>query len=65
MLVLSRRKGQSILIGDDVEVIVAEVHRSSVRIAVRAPKHMTVMRAEVATDHAPDVVERGALEEPE
>jgi carbon storage regulator len=59
MLILSRRKGQSILIGDDIEVIVTKVHRSSVKIAVRAPKHLTVMRAEVVAQH----VEPGSLEE--
>jgi carbon storage regulator len=63
MLVLSRRKGQSILIGDDIEVIVTQLHRSSVKIAVRAPKHLTVIRAEVAAEHEPDV-EPDSLEEP-
>jgi carbon storage regulator len=64
MLILSRRKGQSILIGDDIEVIVTEVHRSSVKIAVRAPKHLTVMRSEIAADHASDVVASDAFEDP-
>lgn len=52
MLVVSRRAGQGILIGDDIEVIVAKVHRSSVKLAVRAPKHLTVLRSEVASDAA-------------
>jgi carbon storage regulator len=64
MLILSHRKGQSILIGDDIEVIITEVHRSSVKIAVRAPKHLTVMRAEIAADHASDIVGSDALEDP-
>ena len=52
MLVFSRRKGQRILIGDDIEIVVTRVHRSSVKLAIRAPKHLTVLRAEIAADYA-------------
>lgn len=50
MLIISRRKGQKILIGDDIELTVTAVHRSSVKIAVRAPEHVTVIRAELLDD---------------
>jgi len=47
MLVLSRRKGQRIRIGSDIEIVVTEVHRSSVKIGIRAPAGLLVTRGEV------------------
>lgn len=48
MLIISRRAGQSIVIGDGIEITVTETHRSSVKLAIRAPRHLLVLRAEVA-----------------
>lgn len=48
MLVISRRKGQVITIGDNIEVVVTEVHRSSVKLGIVAPKTHVVMRKEAA-----------------
>ncbi len=45
MLVLSRRKGQSIKIGDTVVVHVVSVKRGTVRIAIDAPKNQKISRA--------------------
>lgn len=47
MLVLSRRPGESIMIGTDVVVTVLEVSGDTVRIGVRAPRHIAVHREEV------------------
>jgi carbon storage regulator len=47
MLVLTRKVGQSIVIGDNVEVVVLEVRGEQVRIGIRAPKDVTVHRKEV------------------
>lgn len=47
MLVLSRRPGESIMIGSDVVVTVLEVSGDTVRIGVRAPRHIAVHREEV------------------
>lgn len=47
MLVLTRRVGESILIGDDVVVTVLELSRDQVRIGIRAPRSVTVHREEV------------------
>jgi carbon storage regulator len=47
MLVISRRKGQSIAIGDDIELVVTELHRSSVKLGIRAPRGLAVLRGEV------------------
>lgn len=47
MLVLSRRPGESIMIGSDVVVTVLEVSGETVRIGVRAPREIAVHREEV------------------
>ena len=47
MLVISRRKGQRVSIGDEIELVVTEVHRSSVKLGIRAPRGLTVLRGEV------------------
>lgn len=47
MLVLTRKVNQSIVIGDEIEVIVLEVRGEQVRIGVRAPKSITVHRKEI------------------
>lgn len=47
MLVLSRRVGEKIVIGDGIVVTVVEVHRDSVRLGVDAPRSITVNRAEL------------------
>jgi carbon storage regulator len=47
MLVLSRKRKQSILIGSDIEVFVTRINRSDVRIAVRAPQDVKVLRGEL------------------
>jgi len=47
MLVISRRKGQRISIGEEIELVVTEVHRSSVKIGIRAPRGLVVLRGEI------------------
>ena len=47
MLVLSRKRDQSIMIGDDIEVIVVDVRGDKVRIGITAPKDISVHRKEV------------------
>ena len=47
MLVLSRRPGESIMIGNDVVVTVLEVSGDTVRVGVRAPQEIVVHREEV------------------
>lgn len=47
MLVLTRKVGQSIVIGDNIEVVVLEVRGEQVRVGIRAPKDVTVHRKEV------------------
>lgn len=47
MLVLTRRAGESILVGDDIVVTVLELGRDQVRIGIRAPRSVSVHREEV------------------
>lgn len=47
MLVLTRKINQSIVIGDDVEVVVLEVRGEQVRLGIRAPKQVVVHRKEI------------------
>ena len=47
MLVLSRQRDQSIMIGDDVEITIVDVRGDKVRIGINAPKEVAVHRKEV------------------
>ena len=47
MLVLSRRAGESVVIGEDVTVSVLEVRGDVVRIGIDAPRSVAVHRAEL------------------
>jgi carbon storage regulator len=47
VLVLSRRLGESVVIGDDVVVTVLEVRGDVVRIGIDAPRSVSVQRAEL------------------
>jgi carbon storage regulator len=47
MLIITRRPGEKIMVGDDVVVEVIEVSGSSVRIGIAAPKSIPVYREEI------------------
>lgn len=47
MLMMARREGETILIGDDIEVVIAHIGRTRVRVGIRAPKDLAVMAREV------------------
>ena len=47
MLVLTRRPGESIAIGDDVVVSVIEVSGARVKIGIEAPQHILILRQEL------------------
>lgn len=47
MLVLSRRVGERLVIGDDIVITVIDVRSDGVRIGIDAPRHVRVNRAEV------------------
>ena len=47
MLILSRKKGESIIIDENTEITILEVSGDKVRIGVNAPKEVTVLRSEL------------------
>ena len=46
-MVLTRRRGEAIMVGDDVKVVVLEVNGDQVRLGVEAPRAVSVHREEV------------------
>lgn len=47
MLVVSRKKGESILIGDDIEISISKIEDGSVKLAISAPRDVSILRKEV------------------
>lgn len=47
MLVLSRQRDETIMIGDDIEVTVVDIRGDKVRLGINAPKEISVHRKEV------------------
>ena len=58
MLVLSRKKNESIVINDDITIVVVEIRGDKVRLGVEAPKEVPVHRREVY-----DAIKRGENEQ--
>jgi carbon storage regulator len=47
MLILTRKVGESLLIGDDVSITILNVRGNQVKIGVKAPKEISVHREEI------------------
>ncbi len=47
MLVIKRKLNESILIGDDIEIIISEISGDKVKIAINAPSEVKIMRKEL------------------
>ncbi len=47
MLVLTRRAGESVMVGDDVVITVLEVRGEVIRLGIRAPREIQVHREEI------------------
>ncbi len=47
MLVLSRQRDETIMIGDDVEITIVDIRGEKVRLGINAPAHIPVHRKEV------------------
>lgn len=47
MLVLSRSKDQSIIINDNIKIVVVEIQGNKVRLGIEAPKDVSVDREEI------------------
>ena len=65
MLVLSRKVGERILIGDKIAVTVVKLGHGGVRIGVEAPEEMAIVREELAvamSDADREAIERSSAE---
>jgi carbon storage regulator len=50
MLVLTRRPGETILIGDDIEITVLAVDGNQIRVGIDAPEDVKILRGELLDD---------------
>jgi len=50
MLVITRKKGESLLIGNDIEITISKIDDGSVKIAIDAPREITILRKELYTE---------------
>ena len=65
-LVLTRRPGETIRIGDDISVTISAISGNQVRLAITAPRDITIDREEIyqsKLDEALDIAERRQLDE--
>lgn len=47
MLILQRKKNQSIMIGDDVEIVITEIKGDHVKVGIKAPAQLSIFRKEI------------------
>ena len=47
MLVISRKKGESLLIGEDIEITIVKIENGTVKIAINAPREISILRTEL------------------
>ena len=47
MLVIGRKKGESVIIGDNIEVTVVKVEDGTVKLSINAPKEIPILRKEL------------------
>jgi len=60
MLVLARRVDESVMIGDDIEVKLLSIDVDTVRLGIKAPKHVVILRKELYSQVAE--INRSAVE---
>ncbi|EHJ01512.1 carbon storage regulator, CsrA [Clostridium sp. DL-VIII] len=47
MLIITRKKGESLMIGDDIEIVISKIDDGSVKIGINAPKDVSILRKEI------------------
>jgi len=67
MLVITRKTEESILINDNIEITILEVSKDKVRLGVKAPRDVKIMRSELVAAKSTNVeasqaVSKGALD---
>ena len=63
MLILSRRPGDTILIGDGIRLVVIECDRRGVRLGIEAPADVSILRGEIVNQIADENRRAGAAAE--
>lgn len=52
MLILSRKEGESILLGNNIKITIAGISKGGVKVGIDAPKNMMILRSELAEEVA-------------
>lgn len=47
MLIITRKKGESLMLGDDIEITISKIEDGSVKIGINAPKNISILRKEL------------------
>lgn len=63
MLILKRKVGESIVIGEDIEILVLEQDGDAVRLGIKAPRNVSVYRKEIYQEI--QAANLGAVDSPE
>lgn len=61
MLVLSRKPGEKIMIGEDIEVTIVRIGPNTVRVGIEAPRTMNIAREEVCENARKPAKEQTSL----
>ena len=61
MLILARKVGQKIIIGEDIEITIIEVRGDQVRLGIKAPRSVPVSREELRAQISAENVEAASL----
>ena len=64
MLVLSRKVGERIQLGDNIIVTLVKINGNTVRLGIEAPPHMAVVREELAKRASPEQITVTVATEP-
>lgn len=63
MLVIKRKTGQSLLIGEGIEIEVLGVDYGQVKLGIRAPREVTVLRKEIAASREANLASAETVED--
>lgn len=50
MLVLTRKVGETIWVGDNVEIVITEIKGDQIKLGIQAPKSVEIVRGELRTE---------------
>ncbi len=57
MLVITRKKNEALLIGDDIEISIVGIEKGAVKLAINAPKEKMILRKELYVEVKEENVE--------